>query len=135
MGHGEQVPAPSKLAPRVYAALHSAIKQGLVRSAHDLSEGGLAVAAAEMCIGGRLGMELYLDSDDPLRSLFGETNGCLLVEIEPKKAMAFERMFENLPELRIANVIKQPTLSLLNQKQVLFSIPVVDLVSAWNPAH
>ena len=44
--------------PQVYRALHQAITSGLVRSAHDLSEGGLAVAAAEMCIGGRLGIEL-----------------------------------------------------------------------------
>ena len=46
---------------QVYHALHQAITKGLVRSAHDLSEGGLAVAAAEMCIGGRLGMVLNIE--------------------------------------------------------------------------
>jgi len=52
-----------------------------------LSEGGLAVAAAEMCIGGRLGLELDLkpgkengQADASLRVLFGESTGCLLVE-------------------------------------------------------
>jgi phosphoribosylformylglycinamidine synthase len=131
----EPIPAPSKLAPQVYAALHSAIQQGWVRSAHDLSEGGLAVAAAEMCIGGRLGLELSLESDDPLRSLFGETNGCLLVEVEPKNTAAFEKLLEKLPKLRIANVAKKPALSVVNQKQTLFSLPVAELVSAWNPSN
>ena len=36
--------------------LHQAMGQGLVKACHDLSEGGLAVAAAEMCIGGRSGL-------------------------------------------------------------------------------
>jgi phosphoribosylformylglycinamidine synthase subunit PurSL len=45
----------------VYRALYQSIQNGLVRACHDLSEGGLAVAAAEMCIGGRLGLEIRLE--------------------------------------------------------------------------
>src|SRR5262249_55195475 len=45
-------------APKLFAALHSAITQGLVRACHDLSEGGLAVAAAEMCFAGGIGADL-----------------------------------------------------------------------------
>jgi len=133
LGIDEEVPAPSKLAPQVYAALHSAIKQGWVRSAHDLSEGGLAVAAAEMCIGGRLGLELNLEGDDPLRSLFGETNGCLLVEVSPEKAAAFETLLGDLPKLRVANVVERPALAVMDKNQLLFTLPVDELVSAWNP--
>jgi phosphoribosylformylglycinamidine synthase subunit PurSL len=132
IGADEPVPVPSLLAPQVYAALHSIIKQGLVRSAHDLSEGGLAVAAAEMCIGGRLGMELSLESDDSIRSLFGETNGCLLVEVKPEKAADFEKLLENLPKLRVATVIERPTLTVINKNQMLITIPVDELVMAWN---
>ena len=72
----EQKPVPDvpTSTPQVYRALHQAIANGLIRSAHDLSEGGLAVTAAEMCIGGRLGMTINIEA----ASLFTEVNGCLL---------------------------------------------------------
>ncbi|HSM66220.1 MAG TPA: phosphoribosylformylglycinamidine synthase subunit PurL, partial [Ilumatobacteraceae bacterium] len=51
-------PPPVPDAPTDYRHLHAAIRAGLVESCHDLSEGGLAVAVAEMCIGGRLGADI-----------------------------------------------------------------------------
>jgi phosphoribosylformylglycinamidine synthase len=54
----EPVPDLHSDAPKVYKALHNAINEKLIRSAHDISEGGLAVSAAEMCIGGRIGMKI-----------------------------------------------------------------------------
>ncbi|MCA1554071.1 MAG: phosphoribosylformylglycinamidine synthase, partial [Chloroflexi bacterium] len=58
-----------------YGALHCAMRAGLVRACHDASEGGVAVAAAEMCIGGRLGM--CIEIAEP----FTELDGCLLAEV------------------------------------------------------
>ena len=56
---GGQVPTVDPLiAKQTFAAMHQAISQGLVASCHDLSEGGLAVAAAEMCFAGGIGAEL-----------------------------------------------------------------------------
>jgi phosphoribosylformylglycinamidine synthase len=115
--------------------LHAAIKKDLVRSAHDLSEGGLAVAAAEMCIGGRLGLSIDLAVDDPVRALFGETNGCLLVEVKPGDAAAFEKLLKRLPKLRIATVLDVATLIVNNAGKELFLLPIDDLVTAWNPAR
>lgn len=129
----EQVPGVPPHAPAVYRALHKAITRGLVRSAHDLSEGGLAVAAAEMCIGGRLGLALDLAVDDPLRALFGESNGCLLAEVRPADAAAFEKLFGKLPLLRIATILDDQDLVVNNAGQELFILPVADLVTAWNP--
>lgn len=109
---------------QVYRALHQAIKNGLVRSAHDLSEGGLAVAAAEMCIGGRLGMDIHMDTS----ALFRETNGCLLIEVSPVHTSTFENLFVNLPYHNIGTVIQEPTLNIRGS----VSIPVTDLVHAFN---
>ena len=112
---------------QVYHAFHQATTQGLVRSAHDLSEGGLAVAAAEMCIGGRLGMELDIRST----AVFGEVNGCLLVELPAEKAAAFEKQFSQLPYVQIGQVTSEPVLKIGNE-----AISVADLAHAFNnPRH
>ena len=55
-------PEPAK-AIRYFRFIHRAIAEGLVRSVHDLSEGGLAVALAEMCLAGGLGAEFLIASD------------------------------------------------------------------------
>jgi phosphoribosylformylglycinamidine synthase len=73
---------------RLIDALHATIQQGLVRSAHDVSDGGLAVALAECCIGNRvaiLGASIDLSSWDglPLRALlFGEAQGRVIVSTD-----------------------------------------------------
>ncbi len=48
------------VAKTTFAAMHRAIDAGLVRACHDMSEGGLAVAAAEMAFAGGLGLRISL---------------------------------------------------------------------------
>jgi phosphoribosylformylglycinamidine synthase len=122
-GQGHSVPDVPPSTPQVYHALHQTITRGLVRSAHDLSEGGLAVAAAEMCIGGRLGMSIAATSVAP----FSEVNGCLLVEVSPENASAFEEQFAGLPLKEIGEVTSNSTLKLVNAE-----ILVEELVHAFN---
>ena len=100
----------------------TAIQHGLIKSAHDLSEGGLAVTAAEMCIGGRLGMEINITSN-----FFTEFNGCLLVEVSPTDIPAFEQQFANLPFTKIGTVTNKPILKFADVE-----IPVEELVNAFN---
>lgn len=117
------VPDVPSSTPDVYRALHKAITNGLVRSAHDLSEGGLAVTAAEMCIGGRLGMNINFESS----AVFNEVNGCLLLEITSENASAFEKQFSKLPFRKIGEVTSNPTLKISNTE-----INVDELVHAFN---
>ncbi|MFN8020045.1 MAG: phosphoribosylformylglycinamidine synthase subunit PurL [Acidimicrobiales bacterium] len=75
-------PDVSPRAPERYRRLHAALITGRVRSCHDLSEGGLAVALAEMAIGGRLGVELdSLPHPDPVVALFAESTGRFVCEL------------------------------------------------------
>ncbi|MGI0149223.1 MAG: phosphoribosylformylglycinamidine synthase subunit PurL, partial [Thermoplasmata archaeon] len=65
-------------------ALLRAIRSETVMACHDLSHGGLAIAAAEMCLGGDLGAKLDTRPMDPARwdvQLFSESNGRWLVEV------------------------------------------------------
>src|SRR5437870_1869447 len=55
---GTVPPVDTTLAPEIFRRQHDAIARGLVRSCHDLSEGGLAVAAAEMAFAGGVGADL-----------------------------------------------------------------------------
>jgi phosphoribosylformylglycinamidine synthase subunit PurSL len=66
-------------APARYRTLHQLIRSGLVRAAHDVSDGGLAVTLAEMAIGGRLGVRASLSGG--LGALFGESSGRIIIEV------------------------------------------------------
>ena len=90
---GGPVPGPDPDAPDRHRSLHAAIARGLVRSVHDLSEGGLAVAAAEWAHAGRAGLHLH-PVDDEQRTftaaeLFGEGPARYLVEVVPADGEAF----------------------------------------------
>lgn len=71
---------------RLQATVRDAIRRGQVRTAHDCSEGGLAVALAECCVAGGLGAEVTLQSREgeqsPLaraEAWFGEGTGRVVV--------------------------------------------------------
>ncbi len=124
-------PCGTHHAPEMYRALHQAMTAGLVRACHDVSEGGLAAAAAEMCIGGRLGMSLTLKTDDPATTLFGEGNGRLVVEVRSGDSRAFEAHFDPAVIQRSGVVTDGPRLNISSQTQALVSVAVSELVRAW----
>jgi len=128
-----EVPTVHDVTPRVYQALFRAISEGLIRSAHDISEGGLAIAAAEMCIGGRLGLKIDSNAwDDSVSFLFGETTGCLLVEVSSENKERFLNVFEDLPVSWLGRVTTQQALTVNIQGFTALDIPVSKLIEAWN---
>jgi phosphoribosylformylglycinamidine synthase II len=128
----EDIPDLSPITPKVYQALHEAIKKKIVRACHDLSEGGLAVASAEMCIGGRLGLDIELQAGESLRTLFGETNGCLLVEVAPAHSEKFEAAFFGLPVKKLGLVQTDPRLVIQIKGENSIDLPLHELISSWN---
>jgi phosphoribosylformylglycinamidine synthase len=111
---GGRVPLPDlTLAPKIFSALHQAITAGLVRSCHDLSEGGLAVAVAEMAFAGGLGADLTSHGApglDDLAALFAETPTRFLLEVKSTNANMFESAFAGLPLAKLGTVVPQPRL-------------------------
>ncbi len=87
-----------KKARASFEALSKAARLGLVAAIHDCSEGGLAVAAAEMAFAGALGVNLFL-SDVPYTGapkredfiLFSESHSRLIVEVDRRHQKAFEK--------------------------------------------
>lgn len=98
-GRVPQVDSGSALAR--YRAFHKATEQKLVRACHDLSDGGLAVALAEMCIGGLFGAKVDLEKAGKeedmttMEILYSESASRFLAEVEPSKCAEFEKLFEN----------------------------------------
>lgn len=128
------VPDMPIYAPSLYRALHQAMQDKLVSACHDLSEGGLAVAIAEMCIAGRTGCEVNLVATDTTTALFSESNGRLLVEIKPEHCAAFEACFaDGLNTLlnKIGTVTAEPVLVLSNSGKTILTLPIEQLVLQW----
>jgi phosphoribosylformylglycinamidine (FGAM) synthase-like enzyme len=104
------VPQPDlDRAPRIFRAIHAAITSSLVRSCHDLSEGGLAVAIAEMAFAGGLGIDASLNEFgkmDETIVLFSESNSRFLVEVEEDLVDQFTELIRregNLPLVRLGS--------------------------------
>jgi phosphoribosylformylglycinamidine synthase len=129
----DATPCLSKLAPQVYRRLHQAIQDGLVNAAHDLSEGGLALSAAEMSLAGRLGLNLdisKLHSDQKL-ALFAETNGCILVSVSEENKNKIESMFAELPIQYLGNVTTDYEFKISHNQKSIMNIKGHNLTSAF----
>ncbi|MAG02599.1 phosphoribosylformylglycinamidine synthase subunit PurL [Candidatus Pacearchaeota archaeon] len=94
---------------RLYGNLSQAIDQGLVASAQSVHRGGLAVALAKTAIGGRLGMEVdmgeipsHTTRDD--YTLFSESQGRVVVTVDPNKSDEFEEKMDDSMHSRIGRV-------------------------------
>lgn len=110
-----------------------AIQGGLVRSAHDLSEGGLAVALAETCISGGVGAKVDITSElRPDFMLFSESQSRILLSASPEKAEALEKLLaeRGVPAARIGVVEGSELNVAVNGTEVL-SKPVDQLRRVW----
>jgi phosphoribosylformylglycinamidine synthase II len=142
----ERVPqVDTAIAKRTFVALHGAISSGLVRAGHDLSEGGLAVAAAEMAFAGGLGARVDLsaapheiDASSPDAAailLFSESNTRFLCEVRPQDATAFEKALRDVPHANIGEVLTNSRLQVFHQARgagkSVIDAGLVDLKEAW----
>jgi phosphoribosylformylglycinamidine synthase II/phosphoribosylformylglycinamidine synthase I len=119
---GGTVPQPRPDAMETYRAVHQAIQSGLVQSCHDVSEGGLAVALAEMCIAGELGANLTIAG----LPLFSESTGRLIVEVRASDQADFEALFSGLACVLAGEVSADAYLKLADER-----LPVAELETAW----
>ncbi len=141
--HGGQAPTvDGSLARQTFAQLHRAIQSSLIRSCHDLSEGGLAVALAEMAFAGDCGAivdiaDLSLaDAETPLNCLdivrlFSESNSRFLVEVEAARESEFVGAMQGISLVRLGQVTDSGTLVVRNGKRVLINSSVEQLKRAW----
>ncbi len=129
-----RIPAPSLAdGPKHAAAVARAIRKGVVRSAHDCSEGGLLVAASEMAFSGGLGLALDLDAmpvegDVPmLARCFAEDASRYLLEVDEKDFRKLAKELGDVPHAVIGSFNASGELSLAGG-----STKVAALGNAWS---
>jgi phosphoribosylformylglycinamidine synthase subunit PurL len=101
---------------RLHLAILAGIRQKIVTAAHDCSDGGLAVALAEMCVAGGKGLDGSAAILGPrlAPALFGEAQSRIIVTIPPDKRSALATIAQgaNLPLEYIGRVTADPRLRL-----------------------
>lgn len=127
---GSNVPKPDlSLFNREIHAVSSAIQHGLVNAAHDVSEGGVAVALAEMSFKNSLGVAVQINGElSADKLLFGETGGFIL-EIDKQHKAAFDKLVTQyqVPYMVIGHTTEQPVL----QMNSVINLPVEEARQAW----
>ncbi|MBR2313828.1 MAG: phosphoribosylformylglycinamidine synthase subunit PurL, partial [Akkermansia sp.] len=120
------------------AYYEKALTQGLVLSAHDLSEGGLAVAAAEMAFSGIGGMQIDLDAlpttggwQNNAVPCFSESTGRFLVEVDEDMAAEFQAAMAGFPCARIGSATTDGQLTITAKGSTVLQAEIAELKSIW----
>jgi phosphoribosylformylglycinamidine synthase II len=130
-------------AKKTFAALHRAIESGIVRACHDLSEGGLAVAAAEMAFAGGLGLALDLSrvrhdvaevqaQELAATLLFSESNTRFLCEVPRAKSAEFEQVLSEGAYAQLGEVTSAKRLRVTHDAgEPIIDAELAALKEAW----
>ena len=123
---------PLKLAAAASILVDLAAKKRL-RACHDLSEGGLALALAEMCIGSGIGADVSIAGRmRPDVALFSESNTRWVCEVAPEDAAAFEDGFRSMSiAVQRIGTTKGDTLSITYNDRRLATLPCDEMYTAW----
>ncbi|CAG9610491.1 phosphoribosylformylglycinamidine synthase subunit PurL [Pseudoneobacillus rhizosphaerae] len=108
-----------------------AIRQGLVDSAHDLAEGGLAVAVSESLFRTELGAEIKLEGN-AVSALFSESQSRFLISIKKENKEQFESLVD--AATLIGEVTDSATLKISSANETLILSQVTELEKAWRGA-
>lgn len=138
--HGRDAGSPPSLdlnaEVKLQQFLLAAIRDGQVHSAHDCSEGGLAITLAESAIGGNLGCQIKLQSE--LRSdvlLFAESQSRVLVTVaaESKDAFAAKAAAAGVPA-QVLGTVGGEKLEVKVNDTLQINLDLADAAKAWREA-
>ena len=130
------------VAKQTFTALHRAIQAGCIAACHDLSEGGLAVALAEMALAGGLGVEADVtlapligeyasDKDRAVAALFSESNSRFVCEVPAAKQQEVEDMLQGVPFAQIGGVTEGRSFILHAKNEQVIATNITRIKEAW----
>ena len=121
---------------RLYESFSEAINQGLVASAQSVHKGGLGIALAKTAMGGKLGMEVSLGElrDIEMRddyALYSESQGRLVVTINPEYAPKFEKMMEGSRISKIGVIRDDDKFVVKGRKEIIMDTNVNEMLTSY----
>ena len=131
-----------ELERKVQAACRHGIRQGWVKSAHDLAEGGLAVALAEACIGNNLGANIDISVSASQRLdevLFGEAASQIIVSVSPETIATWEaylaaNLTDNWTTIGTISQTNSALNILTDNNLSLINVNIIELSTTWKQA-
>jgi phosphoribosylformylglycinamidine synthase len=115
---------------KVFESIYNAISSDRLFACHDISEGGLAAALAEMCFGGGMGANIQIPgSENAVNFLFNETSGCFLAELSAE--LKPKEIFGDVPHMVIGFTTWENRISVEHSGKALFNLDLDDLKTAW----
>ncbi len=140
--HGKRGGAVPKVevvrAKQTFAAMHAAIRSGGVRACHDLSEGGLAVALAEMSFAGQLGVDVDLQGActsaelTATEQLFSESNTRFLIEVDAARETELLECLRGVAFVKLGTVADHALVKVSEGQNALINVPWQELFDAWH---
>ena len=131
---GANVPLVRKeKAKKLYLKMMQSHSLNFIESAHDLSDGGLAVALAECVLGTEYGIKVDLNLLGTLSDtvkLFSESHSRFVVSVKPENRLAFEKIFADRAFL-LGQVSTQKEYVIQSNREELIHIPVQELEKQW----
>lgn len=135
--HGEDEDLPSfnfKNKKELYRYLHLCMQENIIRSCHDISEGGVLCALSESLFGDHLGAKIDVSilKDNFLVSFFNEMAGQFIVSVKWNERKKFENYFYSHQFLFLGSVCKDPYLTLTDHNEKIVHLSTEDLLNAWS---
>ncbi len=132
------------LEKQVHAFLREVIKQGIINSAHDLGDGGLAVAIAECCISSGYGANITLPPSQLRldRLLFAEGGARVLVSCSTDQSVELKKYYKNISLQgsnlfsisHLGNVNNQKKLLVSQSNNTIIDVNILDLKNTYKDA-
>lgn len=113
-------------------AVHNLIQSDTILSCHDVSEGGVATAVAEMCFGGESGATIAVPAEKQNKVesfLFSETAGTFVVEVDD--SVDISEILGDVPHECIGSTSTNGHIKVTNQSDNVFSASIAELKDAW----
>lgn len=121
---------------KLYKALQKSIDKGVVASAQSIHQGGLAVALAKTAMGGNLGVSVSLEKlpgtatrDD--FKLYSESQGRIVVTVDPKNKEKFEKMMEENSYAQIGEVTKENFIIKGKEEKEIIKTSIDDMLKSY----
>ena len=117
---------------QTHKLMAEAIRRKLVVSVHDISDGGMLTAAAEMCIASGIGLTMGEEAFD-YQSAFAEKPGQYLIELhDPTKLQELRKLVDSVADIVNVGVVQHlPRLQVIRAGKVVWDLTIDELTEAW----